>query len=216
MIKLEKGDEPEILEKKSGAWTAELLGILDAGGEPTTYQKGRYNTPEVKLAVITETFGKCAYCESKVLHVAFGDIEHILPKSERPDLSFEWTNLTLACSICNNRKRAYHDEELPLLDPYQDEVEERLLFFGPLARAATGDVNALMTERTLDLNRELLIERRTERLDHLLKLLEVVKGAPDGLREILEDDFRRELGADKEYASLSRTIARTCGIVVDP
>lgn len=217
MIKIVKGVKPDLLEDQADIWRDELLALIAVENEdPTTYQKGKYNRPEVKAAVIAETYGKCAYCESKILHIDFGDIEHILPKKERPELWFEWENLTLACSVCNNKKRAYYDEELPLLDPYDDEPEQRLLFFGPLVRAAPGDDSAFKTERVLDLNRPKLIERRTERLDQLLMLASLVENAAPGIKEVLEDDFLSETENEREYSSLARTIARNLGLTPPP
>lgn len=211
MIKLEKGEEPQILKDNSVAWTEEIQRLLARDDDPTLYQRSRYNHVEVKRAIVSETKGKCAYCESKLLHVAHGDIEHIKPKKERPDLWFSWPNLTLACSVCNNKKRAYHDEALPLIDPYEDEPEGRLLFFGPLVRASIGDQGAEVTERVLDLNRPRLIERRTERFDHLKKLLDIVASVPDPLKNILREDFARELAEDKEYSAMSRAVAKQFG-----
>jgi uncharacterized protein (TIGR02646 family) len=216
LIKLQKGDEPQVLQSNSAQWTAEVLALANDANQASAYQKSRYNNAEVKAAIIAETHGKCAYCESKVLHIDFGDIEHILPKKERPDLWFEWRNLTLACGVCNNSKRAYFNENLPLLDPYLDDPECRLLFFGPLARPSPGDANARMTEHVLGLNRPKLVERRKERLDHLLALAALIDQAPDALKPLLKDDFLREMEPDREYVSLARTIAKQLGLVGAP
>ncbi|WP_367997207.1 retron system putative HNH endonuclease [Planktothrix pseudagardhii] len=64
----------------------------------------KYNQPEVKQALVEMFQGKCAYCESQIRIVDYGDIEHFCPKSksEYTDLTFEWTNLLLSCTICNN------------------------------------------------------------------------------------------------------------------
>lgn len=212
MIKLTKGDEPEVLQTNGAQWTADVLALDGQQEQATTYQKGRYNHPEIKAGVVAETNGKCAYCESKVLHIDFGDIEHILPKKERPDLWFDWNNLTLACSVCNNFKRAYFDEDLPLLDPYLDDPEQRLLFFGPFARPLPGDDNARMTEAVLALNRPKLVERRTERLDNLLALATLIEKAPTGLKNLLKDDFLKETHSSREYAALARSVARQLGL----
>lgn len=216
MIKINKGAKPQILHDKAEEWRDELLAKLEAGEEVSDYQKSRYNRPDIKTAIVAETDGKCAYCESKILHVDFGDIEHILPKSERPEFWFEWQNLTLACGVCNNKKRAYYDELLPLLDPHTDDPEGRLLFFGPMARAFPGDGNAQMTERILDLNRPRLLERRTERLDQLLTLATLIEQTPEPVKSLLVDDFRKETESDREYASLARTVARHIGAANDP
>ena len=208
--------KPQVLDQNAEIWTDQVLAAIEAGEDATSYQKSRYNRAEIKEVLVAETAGKCAYCESKVLHIDFGDIEHIIPKSQRPELWFEWNNLTLACGVCNNKKRAYFDEGLPLLDPYLDEPEDCLLFFGPLARACPGDQNAQMTERTLELNRPKLIERRTEKLDQLLALANLLNQADEPLRGLLEEDFLRETGSEREYASMARTIAGHLGLVRHP
>lgn len=77
MISIKKGAKPQVLTDQGDAWTAELLAILARGDQPASYQTGRYNRPEIKQALRQETHGKCAYCESKYGHVAYGDIEHI-------------------------------------------------------------------------------------------------------------------------------------------
>jgi hypothetical protein len=58
---------------------------------------------------------KCAYCESKLLHVTPPDIEHFRPKGEVTEvkthpgywwLASEWSNLLLSCRDCNSSR--YH------------------------------------------------------------------------------------------------------------
>ena len=94
--------------------------------------ENKYSQKEIKKALIEETNGKCVYCESKILHISFGDIEHILPKSELAEKCFEWSNLTLACTICNNRKRDFYDEQNLLIDPYVDNPDEHFYYAGPI------------------------------------------------------------------------------------
>ena len=61
---------------------------------------------------------ECAFCESKIGHVAYGDVEHFRPKAgfrQRPTdpltkpgyywLAYEWANLLLSCQICNQRHK---------------------------------------------------------------------------------------------------------------
>lgn len=76
-----------------------------------------YKLPEVKEALIKLFNGKCAYCESFILHVYSGDVEHFRPKSQikypkedniktiKPGyywLAADWDNLFLACKNCNS------------------------------------------------------------------------------------------------------------------
>lgn len=57
---------------------------------------------------------KCAYCETDTSAGAPFQVEHFRPKAKTEGdiahkgyywLAYEWSNLTLGCSICNNRKR---------------------------------------------------------------------------------------------------------------
>ena len=91
---------------------------------------------------------KCAFCESKVTHIAYGDVEHFRPKAgyrQRPEdpleqpgyywLAYEWTNLLFCCQICNQRHKRNH---FPLIDnrkrakSRRDDIKnERPLFINP-------------------------------------------------------------------------------------
>ncbi|MEP7126260.1 MAG: HNH endonuclease [Byssovorax sp.] len=44
----------------------------------------------------------CSYCEMPILNQPA--VEHIQPKSHRPDLERTWCNLLLACASCNSTK----------------------------------------------------------------------------------------------------------------
>lgn len=97
-----------------------IFGLPSERWKPSETIAHRYNNKAIKDTLEKETFGKCAYCESKIRHVEFGDIEHILPKCKdaRPDLYVEWSNLTLACEVCNRvNKRDYYNPNIPLVNP---------------------------------------------------------------------------------------------------
>lgn len=80
-----------------------------------------FNHETVKRQLIVEHHGKCAYCESFIMTIDTGDVEHYRPKSEVTQanpgnteltqdvddhpgyfwLSQTWDNLFLACKQCN-------------------------------------------------------------------------------------------------------------------
>jgi uncharacterized protein (TIGR02646 family) len=74
-----------------------------------------YKDPEL-MAALEAVFGKkCAYCESRCVHVGPRDVEHFRPKSEiktgaatlRPGyywLAGEWDNLLVSCQDCNRAR----------------------------------------------------------------------------------------------------------------
>ena len=118
MIKLKKGPKPKILINNAERWTEEYCECLDNNEKPSSTVANRYNCPEIKDALEDETHGKCAYCESYIKHISYGDIEHILPKNKdaRPDLYVTWSNLTLSCEICNRSgKGTYYNTKIPLI-----------------------------------------------------------------------------------------------------
>ena len=130
MIRLEKGEEPVVLAQKCKAWTAVVVRRIEAGETPTDSERRRYNHAEIKSALVAETHGKCAYCESKMRHVSYGDIEHVLPKINDPTRWFDWANLTLACSVCNTKKSDSPAEGEEFIDPYSVDPEEFFLAVG--------------------------------------------------------------------------------------
>lgn len=150
MRKIKKLAKPQVLIDNAKEWTEEYCICLNNGKKPSQEIASRYNEPTIKNTLEKETFGKCAYCESKFKHVTYGDIEHILPKNKeaRPDLYVEWDNLTLACEQCNRSgKGTYYDPNMPLINPYKDEPIEHFQDIGPLIFPKLGDLRAWTTEK---------------------------------------------------------------------
>lgn len=54
-----------------------------------------------KKQLFTETFDKCAYCETSTKVVAHGDVEHFRPKNKYWWLAYCYENYLVSCSICN-------------------------------------------------------------------------------------------------------------------
>lgn len=209
MIKLKKLEKPDILKNHAVAWSQILLARLAANSKPSDIEKNRYRHPEIKSVLIEETNGKCAYCESKLLHIAYGDIEHIIPKSTKAEVAFEWDNLTLACDVCNTNKSDKFSFGVGFIDPYLKDPAEHFYFLGPIVYAKPGDADARLTEETLKLNRPELVERRSQRMRYLRDQVEVIRLAPAHLRDTLIQVLNEEANADKEYAAIAKVCIRT-------
>ena len=209
MIKLKKGPVPELLAENADKWAKELLAELAKGGDKVAYRKSKYNNPAIKAALFAETNGKCAYCESLPLHVTYGDIEHIVPKSVDPNLTFDWKNLTLACDVCNTKKA---DKE-GLLDPYEDEPEDEFDFIGPMLLHRTGKAKAEITRTVLDLNRSHLLCQRAERIEALENRFRLIEQHPEPSerRLMLAATVEHEISAERGYSSCSRSYLRATG-----
>lgn len=205
MRKIKKLEKPQILVDNAEKWTEEYCSCLFAGQEPSQKVATRYKDPTIKETLEKETHGKCAYCESKIKHISYGDIEHILPKNKDacPDLYVEWSNLTLACEKCNRSgKGTYYQPQLPLINPYIDNPAQHFNDIGPLIMPIPGDNRAYVTRNTLQLDRPALVERRTERIMLVEPLLNTwAKEQDTVMKEVMEQQLHDEYSEDKEFSS---------------
>ncbi|QFP75064.1 retron system putative HNH endonuclease [Deinococcus sp. AJ005] len=76
----------------------------------------RYAHKKVKENLIQMFGKKCAYCESKVDHVSYRQVEHFRPQSIYPSLAYKWENLLFACQRCNCE---YKNASFPINDGIQ-------------------------------------------------------------------------------------------------
>ena len=203
MIKLTKAPEPSILQMNGTAWLRAIEEKLSAGQVPTDSEKSRYRHAEIKATLIVETHGKCAYCESRLLHVSFGDVEHITPKSHKLIDIFRWENLTLACDVCNTYKR----DAIGIIDPYIDEPAEHFKFIGPMVYPFPQKSRGVITAKKLRLNRPELIENRSKRLEAISNILLTIHAVADqDLRAVLIQDLLLNEASDQgEYAAFVRS-----------
>ena len=206
MIRLAKQPKPQILIANEVQWTETIVNKVAAGEVPTNAEKTRYRHPQVKAALVQETHGKCAYCESKLLHIHHGDVEHIYPKSLAPEKTVEWENLTLACEICNQNKSNSDPLLEHIIDPYLTEPSAHLLFSGPLV-FPRGTPAGTSTRTLLDLNRGELSERRKEHLEKIMGIFDTVSRVdlPISVRQaIFLDLVSREAHASAPYSAMVR------------
>src|SRR6185295_1123371 len=87
-----------------------------------------YGHASVKDMLIEAQHGKCCFCEAKITHISYGDVEHFRPKAgyrQDPDddlarpgyywLAYDWSNLYLSCQLCNQRHKK---NTFPLRNPH--------------------------------------------------------------------------------------------------
>jgi uncharacterized protein (TIGR02646 family) len=118
------------------------------GTQSFDFDRSIYGSKSVKNALLKAQHGKWAYCEAKVSHTAYGDVEHFRPKAAyhktrstplaRPGyywLAYEWSNLLFCCQICN---QTHKGNQFPLEDENQrakshedDILKERPLLIDP-------------------------------------------------------------------------------------
>ena len=201
MIKLKKRPKPQVLVDHGLQWTKELMQHYYNGTSPSECLKNRYKHKDIKHEVMLETNGKCAYCESFVTHTYPGDVEHIIPKSVYPRLTFTWKNLSFVCYWCNNKKRDKVDKNCKLLNPYKDEIEKHLHAFGPMILHINNSKRGELTHREINLNRTNLIERRIDAIFKVQNLIDRYENEPEGaIKDILKQEVIEQANSDKEFS----------------
>ncbi len=165
MIRIIKPETPAVLSDKGATATKADCGLYDSslphrdGSKAFRFKSNLYAHDSVKGALLAAQHGKCAFCESRFTHIAFGDVEHFRPKGgfknkdtddlEQPGyywLAYEWSNLFASCQLCNQqfkknlfplkiaktRARSHNDpieKEMPLLIDPAQSDPERLIGF---------------------------------------------------------------------------------------
>lgn len=201
-----------------------------------------YAHADVKTALIEAQHGKCCFCEAKV--GADGDVEHFRPKSAscqglkqgliRPGyywLAYEWNNLLLSCSACNqrhkgnlfplatptSRARSHHDavaqEDPLLLNPDMQDPEQYIAFRHEIPYPIKNNRCGKTTIEVLALDRENLNERRREHLARLMRLQEFVvlaaeRPADKELQKVADDArllLDHDLRDNAEFAAMARS-----------
>ncbi|NCE92259.1 HNH endonuclease [Pseudomonas sp. L13] len=76
--------------------------------------KQKYDGDDVYSALCKIFFDKCYICETKEPHDI--NVEHFHPHKGNENKKFEWNNLYLACSRCNNIKLAEFDDIIDCCD----------------------------------------------------------------------------------------------------
>ncbi|WP_162054754.1 HNH endonuclease family protein [Pontibacter pamirensis] len=155
---------------------------------------------------------KCCFCEAKITHISYGDVEHFRPKAaykqdensnlEYPGyfwLAYEWSNLYLSCQICNGRNKLNYfplEDNLNRANPLlRDIALEDPSFIDPGGNINPEDhisfhgaipesstAKGTITIKYLGLDREELNEDRLESLARLRALENIVEITADSIK----------------------------------
>jgi uncharacterized protein (TIGR02646 family) len=174
MIRVNRGPAPAVLTRNQKTWDKALARARTK--KALTRAQSRYRHRDIKEALDAAFHGKCAYCESKIRHVDYGDIEHFRPKSKYPAKTFDWANLLLACGVCNGTEHKGEAFPLkaaggPLINPCAEEPSDHLSFdydtSTQLASVYGRTPRGVTTEHQLGLNRPDLRAYRSKYLEKL-------------------------------------------------
>jgi uncharacterized protein (TIGR02646 family) len=211
MIRIHRTSAPNILTKKGAEWLLALQGANSPRDRERA--KNNYRHPKIKQALVRLFHGKCAYCESHITHVDYGHIEHYRPKSGphgQPELCFEWTNLLLACGVCNGAEfKSDHfpgtAEHGPIINPCDDDPAFHFEFrfdvklglasvYGTTPRGHT-------TEVLLGLNRAELRRFRSEQVKKLAVLKRLAESDSEA-KQLMQE----ALLSASDYSAFARAL----------
>lgn len=221
-------------------------GVYQSGEKLFSFDSNIYAHKSVKQALIKAQYGKCCFCERLIS--TDGDVEHFRPKRaykqatgqplQRPGyywLAYEWNNLYLACTGCNQRQKqnlfplqnptkratshhqSINDEQPLFIDPGKEDPEEFIGFRGEIAYSIEGNPKGKVTCDSLGLNERALPEARLEQLQRLKVLHQIVRLAakqPSNIelqklakeaKKLLEKAIRD----DAQFSSASRCALQT-------
>ncbi len=185
----------EVWKAKAEEATREAIESIESGNKPE-FKSSIWS--ELKLHLFEIFDGKCAYCESKVLHVASGDVEHYRPKKKVTKvplhqgyywMAYNTSNLLPSCEKCNRARgkknhfpvketRVYsHQEDLGseeplLLHPYDHDPAQHLYFPPSVGTVAGVTDKGEESVEIYNLKRDKLTEKRREEQENVVKDLE--------------------------------------------
>jgi hypothetical protein len=227
---------PAVLVTKGKPKRRAHIAAYNRGARTFSFDSKIYRHNTVKEALIKAQYDKCFLCESKITHISFGDVEHFRPKAayrqsvsdplQKPGyywLAYEWSNLFLACQLCNqlfkknlfplanpsaraisHRHKVAREKSL-FIDPSVENPEEYISFRKEVPYPINDNPKGKTTITDLGLKRQKLNEKRFERYEILEQLYLIAFRTP----AIPESERAKDLLAkaaldDAEYASMAR------------
>lgn len=209
MIRIQKEPEPKSLVRNAKVWTAALLEENLEDPVPKKY-RSYYAKKDIKEALAKEANEKCAYCERRILANQHGDVEHIQPISKERAKMFEWSNLVLACQICNGNKSDKEAGPTKLIHPVLSTPSDELVFDGITIHSDS--IVGLSTIDAIGLNRSGLLTDRLEKIEIIRRLINQYRQALcSEKQEVIAFLIRKEMDRSSEFsASVSGYVRRQC------
>ncbi len=118
------------------------------------------------------------------------EVEHIIPKSVKPELAYAWANLTSACKRCNTAKKNIPTRPTRSRIGMHDDIDQHLQFFGDFIDSQLGTRRGEISLDTLKLNRQDLFERRRQHLMSVKHMLERWHAASRKSKKVLARGIR--------------------------
>ena len=200
--------EPQILIDRGSTWTNDF--ITSTKPRPDS---SKYGHDKIRIQLISMSFCKCFYCESKLTDKP-KEVDHHIEVSVRRELSFTWDNLYLCCDNCNNK---LNHATIPIdkaLDPCRNddsEIQEHLTFVNEMITSVDGSTLGFNTIQKYRLDSELLDKRRITQLNIFYRVLDSIRQnqIKNGGRKINQSELsllNRFKQSDQPYSLMFKVI----------
>lgn len=198
MIKLERGDKPDILKDSQDSWQDALNLAIAAHGTYTDIPKtekealvSHYRNDLIKEKLFESSNLKCAFCECKPGEGGNIEVEHFKPKSIYPLLTFEWTNFLPCCRKCNLSKSNHDTGMSPIINPYDTDPDLFLYYEDIRIKPKDQNLLAKNTITVCGLNSVRLMRPRGDILASLHDFAEAIESAVEDFNNCATDLRRR-------------------------
>jgi hypothetical protein len=172
MRHLERLPKPDKLIQKEKEWTE---SFIESGKLRSDNKK--YGHKEILADLNAISYWKCFYSEQKLKGIP-KEIDHHIEVSERKDLAYDWDNLYLSSTICNNKLPNKTISVNDVLNPFtnsDEEIEAHLTFEDGCITAKDGSKLGFDTIKKYRLNSELLDSLRGKQLIMFYKVLDIIR-----------------------------------------
>ena len=166
MRHIDRLPEPQILSKKKEEWQCKFEQKL-ARNPKVRPDASKYGHEEIRQQLNSCSFNKCFYCES-LLVCSNQEIDHHIEVAIEPSLAFEWTNLYLSCSNCNDKLDHNSIPVTNVLNPCVDtdeEIKKHITFEKELIRTQNASEKGSKTIQKFRLNTAILDLKRSKWLN---------------------------------------------------
>lgn len=168
MRHIERLPIPQILANKHDEWQAKYEERL-AVNPKARPDSSKYGHNDIRERLNSCSFNKCFYCESK-LKGTLKEIDHYIEVSIDHSKAYDWDNLYLSCSNCNDK---FDHNAIPVteaLNPCVDsdeEIQRHITFEKECICSQPGSEKGLKTIQKFKLDSEMLDLRRSKWLNKL-------------------------------------------------
>lgn len=215
MRHIERLPKPEILRKKEAEWQKKYEEKLTENPKARP-DNSKYAHKQITDTLYAMSYGKCFYCETK-LSGDNKEVDHYVEVARDHSKAYDWENLYLACTNCNDK---LNNEIIPVteaLDPCKDsdeEIKRCITFEREQICSVDESVKGLNTIKKFKLNTDLLDLKRSRWLNKLLLDASRIHSrmVAEGRQQATEEErrvIRRYMSPEQPYSLMCEVFIKT-------